>query len=54
MKFYRIHKSHLVNLRYISKYVPGEGGYVIMEDKTEVEVSRRKKEGLLTILMNQI
>lgn len=53
MKFFRVHKSHLVNLRYVNKYVPGEGGYLIMEDKTEVEVSRRKKDALLAVLLNQ-
>jgi two-component system LytT family response regulator len=50
-KFYRVHKSHLVNLKYIAKYIPGEGGYLILEDGSHVDVSRRKKEGLLKILM---
>lgn len=50
-KFYRVHKSHLVNLKYISKYIPGEGGYLILEDGSHVDVSRRKKEGLMQILM---
>jgi two-component system, LytTR family, response regulator len=49
-QFFRIHKSHLINLRYIDKYVPGEGGYVIMEDGSHADVSRRKKEGLLKLL----
>ncbi len=50
-KFYRVHKSHLVNLKYIAKYVPGEGGYLILEDGSHVDVSRRKKEGLMKILL---
>jgi len=49
--FYRVHKSHLVNLKYVAKYVPGEGGYLILEDGSHVDVSRRKKEGLLKILL---
>jgi two-component system LytT family response regulator len=52
--FYRVHKSHLVNLSYVVKYVPGEGGYLILEDGSHVDVSRRKKEGLLKILMSSI
>lgn len=52
INFYRVHKSHLVNIHYISKFVSDDGGYLIMEDSTQVEVSRRKKEGLLEILMN--
>jgi two-component system LytT family response regulator len=49
--FYRVHKSHLVNLKFVAKYVPGEGGYLILEDGSHVDVSRRKKEGLLKILL---
>jgi two-component system LytT family response regulator len=45
--FYRIHKSHLINLSYLKKYIKGDGGRVIMNDGTELEVSRRKKEEFL-------
>tara|TARA_B100000780_G_scaffold278418_2_gene251896 strand:- start:1678 stop:2430 length:753 start_codon:yes stop_codon:yes gene_type:complete len=41
--FYRIHRSHLVNLNYIVEYYRGEGGYVIMKDESSIPVSRRKK-----------
>lgn len=51
--FYRVHKSHLVNINYISKYVSEDGGYIILEDKSQIEVSRRKKDGLLEIMMKQ-
>jgi two-component system, LytTR family, response regulator len=42
--FCRVHHSHLINLKYIKKYIKGEGGVVVMVDGTEVEISRRKKE----------
>ena len=45
--FFRIHRSHLVNMPHIKKYVKGEGGYVIMSDESEVEVARRKKNDFL-------
>lgn len=51
MRFCRVHKSYLVNLKYISRYVPGDGGYLILEDGSHVDVSRRKKETLLEMLM---
>jgi two-component system LytT family response regulator len=51
LHFYRTHKSHLVNLHFIDKYIPGEGGYLILEDGSHIEVSRRKKEGLMALLM---
>ena len=48
--FIRIHKSHLVNLNYLRKFVKSDGGYVVMDDGTQVPVSRRKKEDLTQIL----
>lgn len=41
--FFRIHRSHLVNLDHVKKYIKGEGGYVVLSDNSQVEVSRRKK-----------
>ena len=41
--FFRIHASHIVNLNKIKKYVRGEGGYVVMDDGSHVDVSARKK-----------
>jgi two-component system LytT family response regulator len=48
--FYRTHKSHLVNLSSIKEYVRGEGGWVVLEDGSEIEVARRRKDGLLEAL----
>ena len=45
--FFRIHHSSLVNVNYIKSYVRGEGGYVIMNDSSSLDVSRRKKEAFL-------
>jgi two-component system LytT family response regulator len=48
--FLRIHHSHLINLNEIVRYVRGEGGYVVMSDKTSVNVSRSRKDILLRLL----
>lgn len=48
--FIRVHKSSLVNINHICKYIKGEGGWLIMSDGAEVVVSRRKKEQLLQLL----
>ncbi|CAN5555624.1 LytTR family DNA-binding domain-containing protein [soil metagenome] len=48
--FYRIHNSHLINLNYIQKYLRGNGGRVIMQDGTTIEVARRKKEEFLKMI----
>ena len=44
--FVRIHQSHLVNLDYVEKYVKSKGGYVVLENGTELPVAIRKKEML--------
>lgn len=46
-QFMRIHKSHVVNLNNVVRYIRGEGGSVEMQDKSEVPVSRRLKTELL-------
>jgi two-component system, LytTR family, response regulator len=46
--FVRIHKSFLANLEHIKEYIRGEGGSVILSNGLEVEVSRRKKDILMT------
>jgi two-component system LytT family response regulator len=48
--FFRIHHSHLINLNFVEKYQKGEGGYVIMSDKSSVDVSRRKKDDFMKAL----
>lgn len=45
--FVRVHHSYIVNINEVTKYVRGEGGYVIMSDDTSVNVSRSWKEALL-------
>ena len=45
--FFRIHRSHLINLEHVKKYIKGEGGYVVMTDNSQVEVSRRNKNDFL-------
>lgn len=45
--FLRTHKSHIVNLNFVERYIRGEGGMVIMPDGAEVSVSRTMKAELL-------
>ena len=47
--FFRVHNSHLVNLRYIRKFVRGDGGQVYLENGDVVDVSRRRKEEFLKL-----
>ena len=46
-QFCRTHQSYLVNVQHIEKYVKGRGGYLIMSDGSNVEVSARMKSDFL-------
>ncbi len=50
--FVRVHHSYLVNMNEVDKYVRGEGGYLIMNDGTTVNVSRSRKEMLMRKLQH--
>ena len=45
--FFRVHKTHLVNLNYIRCYVKGKNSYVELKDGSKIEVSSRKKQHLV-------
>jgi two-component system, LytTR family, response regulator len=45
--FFRVHNSHLINLQQMESYIQGEGGFALMSDGTQVEVSRRRKADFL-------
>jgi len=42
--FFRSHNSHLINLRFVKKFVRRDGGYIEMTDGSQVPVSRNKKD----------
>lgn len=44
--FLRIHKSHLVNVNYVEKYVKTGGGHMLLKNGTQLPVAVRKKEYL--------
>lgn len=46
--FIRVHKSFIVNLVHVKEYIRGEGGTVMLSDGKEIEVSRRKKDLLIS------
>ncbi len=46
--FFRSHNSHLINLKYVKKYIRREGGSIEMLDGSVVPVSRDKKDIFIT------
>jgi two-component system, LytTR family, response regulator len=51
--FFRVHKSHLINIRKVRKYLRTDGHFVEMEDGALVEISRRKKDEFLQVMNEQ-
>jgi two-component system, LytTR family, response regulator len=47
--FFRAHRSHIINLKFVEKYIRGEGGEIIMEDGTSISLSRNKKDEFLEL-----
>jgi two-component system LytT family response regulator len=46
--FARVHKSYLVNVNEVVKYIKGKGGSVVLSNGKEIIVSASKKAGLLS------
>lgn len=42
--FIRCHQSHLVNKKHIKSWVKEDGGFLLLDDNTQVPISRQKKE----------
>jgi two-component system, LytTR family, response regulator len=52
--FLRVHQSNLVNLKKVKSYVRSNGGYLEMQDGSQVPVSRLRKEELLKALLGAV
>lgn len=52
--FYKLHRSHLVNLNKIKEILKYEGdGLVVMQDGSKIEISRAKKDEFLRAIMRE-
>jgi two-component system, LytTR family, response regulator len=45
--FIRVHHHHLINMGHVVRFLKVDGGYAVMSDTTQVEISRRKKDTFL-------
>jgi two-component system LytT family response regulator len=53
--FIRIHRSHLISLRNVNRYLKSDGGMVELNDSTQLPVSPKFKDELLNrLLYNRI
>ena len=51
--FVRVHKSHIINLHCVRSYHKNSGGYIVLEDNTEIEISSSYKDDFLRLLKSQ-
>lgn len=50
-QFFRVHKSHLINIKYVSKYdLPNNS--ITLIDGVEIEIARRRKDALIQFVKN--
>ena len=47
--FMRVHKSHIINLNFVTRYMKGEGGAIQLSTGEQVPLSRRRKDLFLDI-----
>lgn len=47
--FCRVHSSFLINVNRIKKYVRGDGGYLIMDDDTNISISRNRRQEFMEL-----
>ncbi|GHT58078.1 DNA-binding response regulator [Bacteroidia bacterium] len=47
LPFVRVHKSHIINTDFVKSYHRNSGGYAVLADGTEIEISPNYKETFL-------
>ncbi len=48
--FIRVHKSHIIHLQYVKKYIKGKSGQVEMTDGSIIAIARQRKNDFLRLL----
>lgn len=49
-QYFRAHKSYLVNLNHVDKYIRGQGGYLVTAGGEQIPVARSQKSDLIQVL----
>ena len=50
--FMRVQQSHLININFVERFDKGNGGFVIMKDKSEIPLSTSKRDAFFETLEN--
>jgi two-component system LytT family response regulator len=49
-QFFRVHKSYMVNLKHIKKYLKRDGGVLLMDNNKCLPVSRKHRDEILALI----
>lgn len=49
-QFFRPHNSFLINLNRVKEFIRGDGGFLVMENKMKIPVSKSRREELMELL----
>ena len=50
LTFFRVHRSHLVNLKHVDRYDKRDGGFIVMKNGDSIPLSSNKKEEFFGLL----
>jgi len=51
--FYRIHKSYLVNLKFVKEYTRGDGHHILLDNGVTLEVATRRQDEFQKLLTHR-
>jgi two-component system LytT family response regulator len=52
--FFRLHNSHMVNLKEVKKMIKADGGYAVMNDEAMIAISPKKKDEFFTLISRRL
>lgn len=52
--FFRVHNSHMINLKQVRKMVKTDGGYAVMNDDSMIAISPKKKEEFVQLMSQRL
>lgn len=52
--FFRVHNSHMINLKQVRKMIKTDGGYAVMNDESMIAISPKKKDEFVQLMAQRL
>ncbi|HEV7779786.1 MAG TPA: response regulator transcription factor [Chitinophagaceae bacterium] len=52
--FFRVHNSHVINLKEVRKMIKTDGGYAVMNDDSMIAISPKKKDEFVQLMSQRL